>query len=77
MNETESQRSPAATAAIAPDAPEGKLCPIRNTWVRRLGFLGFMFFFIKGLLWLAVPGALVALGTCRGEPAAQTETTTP
>lgn len=42
----------------------GKQCPIRNPWIRRLGFLGFMFFLVKGLLWLAVPGALVTLGTC-------------
>ncbi|HBR58690.1 MAG TPA: hypothetical protein DEA22_14675 [Blastocatellia bacterium] len=28
-------------------------------WVRRLGFWGFMFFLIKGLLWLIVP-ALIA-----------------
>lgn len=28
-------------------------------WVKRLGFAGFMFFLIKGLLWLLVP-ALVA-----------------
>lgn len=77
MNETESQQRPAALGAVAHDAPEGKLCPIRNPWIRRLGFLGFMFFFIKGLLWLAVPGALVALGTCRGEPAAQMTPSTP
>jgi hypothetical protein len=24
-------------------------------WVKRLGFAGFMFFLIKGLLWLLVP----------------------
>lgn len=23
-------------------------------WLRRLGFAGFMFFFIKGLVWLAI-----------------------
>ena len=23
-------------------------------WLKRLGFLGFMFFFIKGLVWIAV-----------------------
>ncbi len=23
-------------------------------WLKRLGFAGFMFFFIKGLIWLAV-----------------------
>ncbi len=28
-------------------------------WIKRLGFAGFMFFLIKGLLWLIVP-ALIA-----------------
>jgi hypothetical protein len=28
-------------------------------WIRRFGFAGFMFFLIKGLLWLIVP-ALIA-----------------
>jgi len=31
-----------------------------KTWIKRLGFWGFMFFLVKGLLWLAIP-ALVAL----------------
>lgn len=31
-------------------------------WLRRVGKLGFWFFFIKGLCWLAVPGALAWLG---------------
>jgi hypothetical protein len=30
------------------------------TWIKRLGFWGFMFFLVKGLLWLIVPG-LIAL----------------
>ena len=30
-----------------------------KTWLKRLGFWGFMFFFVKGLLWLIVP-ALIA-----------------
>ena len=29
------------------------------TWIKRLGFWGFMFFLVKGLLWLLVP-ALIA-----------------
>lgn len=29
-------------------------------WIKRLGFWGFLFFLVKGLLWLIVP-ALVAL----------------
>lgn len=31
-------------------------------WIKRLGFWGFMFFLIKGLLWLIVPGLLIWLG---------------
>lgn len=30
------------------------------TWIKRFGFWGFMFFLVKGLLWLIVPG-LIAL----------------
>jgi hypothetical protein len=28
-------------------------------WIKRLGFWGFLFFFVKGLLWLLIP-ALIA-----------------
>lgn len=35
-----------------------KKCPAVN-WVKRFGVAGFMFFLIKGLLWLIVP-ALIA-----------------
>jgi len=28
-------------------------------WIRRVGVAGFLFFFIKGLLWLAVPALMV------------------
>jgi len=31
-----------------------------KTWIKRLGFWGFMFFLLKGLLWLAIP-ALIAI----------------
>ena len=31
-----------------------------GTWFRRLGVAGFLFFLIKGLMWLALP-ALIAL----------------
>ncbi len=27
-------------------------------WIKRFGFAGFMFFLIKGLLWLIVPAAI-------------------
>ncbi len=31
-------------------------------WIKRFGFWGFMFFFVKGLLWLIVPAVLIWLG---------------
>ena len=36
-------------------------CPL-PVWVRRLGVAGFLFFLVKGLLWLTVPGLLVFFG---------------
>jgi DMSO reductase anchor subunit len=33
-----------------------------RSWLQRLGVAGFLFFLIKGLLWLAVPGLLAYLG---------------
>lgn len=38
-------------------------CPV-PTWARRLGAGAFLFFLIKGLLWLIVP-ALIAMGLIR------------
>ena len=32
-----------------------------KTWVKRLGFWGFMFFLVKGLLWLLIPAFLAML----------------
>jgi hypothetical protein len=29
-----------------------------TTWIKRLGFWGFMFFLVKGLLWLLIPALL-------------------
>ena len=31
-----------------------------KSWIKRMGFWGFLFFLVKGLLWLTVP-ALIAL----------------
>ena len=31
-----------------------------KSWIKTLGFWGFMFFLVKGLLWLSIP-ALIAL----------------
>ncbi len=33
----------------------------RNSWLKRLGFAGVLFFLIKGLLWIIIP-VLVARG---------------
>lgn len=33
-------------------------CP----WLKRLGVAGFLFFLLKGLLWLLVPGLLTYFG---------------
>lgn len=33
-------------------------CP----WLKRVGFYGFLFFLIKGVLWLAVPALLYYFG---------------
>ena len=30
-------------------------------WIKRLGFLGFLFFLVKGLLWLIVPALALYL----------------
>ena len=31
-------------------------------WVKKLGLIGFLFFLIKGLLWLIVPALLIYFG---------------
>jgi hypothetical protein len=31
------------------------------TWIKRLGFYGFLFFLVKGLLWLLVPALAAVL----------------
>jgi hypothetical protein len=32
-----------------------------RVWIKRLGFWGFMFFLVKGLLWLIVPAVVAFL----------------
>jgi hypothetical protein len=32
-------------------------------WIKRLGFWGFLFFLVKGLLWLLVPALAAILAT--------------
>jgi len=33
-----------------------------KSWIKKLGFWGFLFFLLKGLLWLTIP-ALIAILT--------------
>ncbi len=40
---------------------DSKLAAARG-WFQRLGVLGFAFFFVKGLLWLIVPGLIGYFG---------------
>lgn len=51
-------------AANAEALKTGK-CPL--TWWQKLGFLGFMFFLIKGLLWLLIPAGLLLWRSMSGE----------
>jgi hypothetical protein len=39
------------------EEPVKRRCPAK-TWVKRLGAAGFVFFLVKGLLWLIVPAAI-------------------
>jgi hypothetical protein len=39
------------------DVQEKKKCPAK-TWVKRFGAAGFIFFLVKGLLWLLVPAVI-------------------
>jgi len=32
-----------------------------KTWIKRLGFWGFVFFLVKGLLWLIIPAVVAFL----------------
>jgi len=34
-----------------------------KVWIKRLGFWGFMFFLLKGILWLTIPALLALLAT--------------
>jgi len=39
------------------EEPLKKKCPAKK-WVKRFGAAGFVFFLVKGLLWLIVPAAI-------------------
>lgn len=45
------------------EQPTNKVSSFKKVvlWIKRLGFVGFIFFLIKGLLWLVVP-YLIAMG---------------
>ncbi len=45
-----------ARSAETPAQSKPARCPVPK-WLRRFGFAGFMFFFIKGLVWLGLAGA--------------------
>ena len=34
-----------------------------KSWIKRLGFWGFVFFLVKGLLWLIIPAVIAILVT--------------
>jgi hypothetical protein len=40
--------------------PLKRKCPAK-TWVKRFGAAGFVFFLVKGLLWLIVPAVIAYL----------------
>ncbi len=42
------------------EAPSGR--SDFRTWCKRIGFIGFLFFLIKGLLWLFLPALLIYFG---------------
>jgi hypothetical protein len=42
--------------------PDRHPAPPGHRWLKRLGVAGFMFFLVKGLMWLALPALLVSLG---------------
>ncbi|GJQ25111.1 MAG: hypothetical protein HBSAPP02_01430 [Phycisphaerae bacterium] len=48
---------PSPELAAAPDNQTGFWIRARR-WTARLGMAGFLFFLVKGLLWLAIPAIL-------------------
>lgn len=62
---TPTLRDRGANAMTEPLVPSDTAAPartahLRTRWFRRLGLAGFLFFLIKGLMWLTLPG-LIAL----------------
>jgi ferrous iron transport protein A len=50
-----------SVTVVAEGEPSGRMA----RWVRRFGWAGFLFFAIKGLLWLAIPTVLAVVASCR------------
>lgn len=52
-----------AASTPAPEAP-ARSCPAHPIarWIARFGVFGFLFFFVKGMLWLTVPALIAWLG---------------
>ena len=48
-----------APADLQDDAPAPRNLAV---WLRRFGVAGFLFFLVKGLLWLSLPALLVFFG---------------
>lgn len=46
----------------SPDPHSDAPPPKGTNWLKRFGVAGFLFFLIKGLLWLTVPALLVFFG---------------
>ncbi len=44
--------------------PTGQVGAKKGSWLKRLGWAGFLFFFIKGLIWLAVFAGVGTLWAC-------------
>ncbi|MEJ2360064.1 MAG: hypothetical protein P8Z75_01355 [Gammaproteobacteria bacterium] len=45
-----------------PTSVKSKRFSLSCPWLKRLGIAGFIFFLVKGLLWLLVPGLLAYFG---------------
>lgn len=50
--------APSENSSTARVASEPVICPVPRFW-RRVGAAAFLFFLIKGLLWLIVPAGLI------------------
>lgn len=61
MNQLAGHAEAGQFSAESVDHPQSTASPAPKpafAWLKKLGFLGFMFFLLKGLLWLAIPAIL-------------------